>query len=776
MPTFTPVSVRLPGDGLFWTPIADLTVVPATGGAVLCAGTWAGGGLSVFAPADTGSTLIGQVAWSGQVSGLATPALTVFDAGAGPVLMPVGLRDSAAGAVRIGADGRPAGAYTFPAGKAPPADLVAAVAFDGAGGHFLAAAQAGVPGLAIHRLSDGGVTPVATEASAPVALSGLAAARAGSGTVLVGVSATDNAIVSYRVGTDGTPELGQRIDAEAGTGFDTPTVVRTVELGAASFVIVGGAQSSSLSVWRLSADGALVATDHVVDDRSTRFQNVPALTTFTTEDGRAYALAGGHDDGLTLFALLPDGRLLRLETIADSAAVTLARVSALAAVADGRTAEVFAASATEAGLTQLHLDLGPGGVTQTAGVGPMTGGAGDDLLFAGGQTTALDGGGGDDILVATSPLASIRGGAGRDLFVLSPIEGLYAIPDFQPGQDRLDLSAFPLLRNADQLSWEPMVWGVRLRYGATTIDLHSAAGVSLTRADFTEADLLNLTRFSPGTTPAVPMLLQGTRSADQLTGDIGDDLLTGGGGNDTLAGASGHDILRGEAGHDRLEGGDGDDRLYGDEGNDSLFGGGGRDLLDGGAGRDRLDGDAEDDSLTGGAGNDALAGGAGDDWLDAGIGNDSLDGGDGDDHLLGGDGKDQLWGGAGADHLAGGAGNDRLDGGSGDDRLDGGPGADVLTGGPGRDTFYFPNAADSLGKSRDRITDFRSGEDVLDLSALGLDTDGGAAGPPDHADAVHWRPSGANLLVSVDLNHDGRPDFELLLLGATALSAGDLIL
>ena len=60
-------------------------------------------------------------------------------------------------------------------------------------------------------------------------------------------------------------------------------------------------------------------------------------------------------------------------------------------------------------------------------------------------------------------------------------------------------------------------------------------------------------------------------------------------------------------------------------------------------------------------------------------------------------------------------GQDFLIGGSGADWLDGGAGNDRLFGGAGGDTFRF-----APGGGADKVIDFQSGEDMLDLSAYGI--------------------------------------------------------
>lgn len=69
--------------------------------------------------------------------------------------------------------------------------------------------------------------------------------------------------------------------------------------------------------------------------------------------------------------------------------------------------------------------------------------------------------------------------------------------------------------------------------------------------------------------------------------------------------------------------------------------------------------------------------------------------------------------------LYGGGGNDRLIGGAYDDLLYGGAGSDRLTGGAGADSFRYTNINDSVRGASDLITDFKPGEDKLDLASLG---------------------------------------------------------
>ena len=95
--------------------------------------------------------------------------------------------------------------------------------------------------------------------------------------------------------------------------------------------------------------------------------------------------------------------------------------------------------------------------------------------------------------------------------------------------------------------------------------------------------------------------------------------------------------------------------------------------------------------------------------------------------LSGGAGSDFLYGDAGTDTLDGGAGGDWLFGDDGADRINGGSGNDVLAGGSGNDVFVFTD----LG-GRDTISDFRRGQDKIDLSDLDADS------RTEAVDAFRW--------------------------------------
>lgn len=280
-------------------------------------------------------------------------------------------------------------------------------------------------------------------------------------------------------------------------------------------------------------------------------------------------------------------------------------------------------------------------------------------------------------------------------------------------------------------------------------------------------------------------ILRGRKGHQTFVGLEGDDRLIGGLGGDKLYGNGDRDVLIGGRGGDLLFGGTGADELFGGADNDILKGGRGRDLLIGGQGRDRIFGNDSADVLRGKDGRDTMHGGSGADRLVGGQGHDMLAGEDGKDQLLGGDGNDRLHGGRDADAVHGGQGNDILKGGlgadtlfggSGADRLEGGAGTDRLRGDAGDDTFVFTKPGDSgLGAAADRVRDFKSGEDLIDIAQLADGFVFSESGLTGTEASFTLDEAGGNTRVRIDVDGDGAADTEIVLLNATGLGADDFI-
>ncbi|WBL76898.1 VCBS domain-containing protein [Bradyrhizobium xenonodulans] len=119
-------------------------------------------------------------------------------------------------------------------------------------------------------------------------------------------------------------------------------------------------------------------------------------------------------------------------------------------------------------------------------------------------------------------------------------------------------------------------------------------------------------------------------------------------------------------------------------------------------------------------GSDSIAGGGNiPQTVYGGAGDDTINGTGVNDTIFGGSGNDTIKGNNGDDVIYGGSGQDNIDGSNENDTIIGGLGPDKLTGGNGSDVFVYLSAADSSAGRFDTVSDFRSGTDRIDLTAIG---------------------------------------------------------
>lgn len=728
-------------DALLDTDLRHLGSFETDSGQFLYAATGQNGGLSVYR-IDAGGQLASLAdSTYYDVSGLGVGGFGIVETGAGAQLVLHGVGQGALIGYAIENDGTLAEAATMDLpghGRQTPS-AVAAFAL-GAGRSALYMVDAETGGIdawiadgkgriTAEAGRDGRPADYALDPDAVLTVIGPGAATGGRAFLLAADAGTQG-VSCYAIDAEtGGLSRSDTLGAADGLGVAQPTALETVTAHGTTWAILAAAGSSSLSVMEVGADGTLTATDHVIDTRATRFAGVTALEVVEA-DGHVFVLAGGADDGLSLFALLPDGRLVHLQSLAQDAGMGLENVTGIEAVRTGDQIQIFVTAGggdQQGGLSQFALDLDSlGAVLDGSGIaagGALDGTGAGDVILGSGDKLVIAGEAGDDILVSGAGGAVLSGGAGADTFVLSPTDDTLRILDFERGSDRLDLSMFPMLRSLDQLRLDPTSTGTWVRFGDTEIKVVSADGKPLTAADLWPGGFDTPDRVAlPPAHPAPPDPIGPTPGDDVLGGTAGNDLLRGLDGNDRLSGFAGRDRLLGGAGDDLLQGGGGRDRLAGQAGEDRLLGGAGGDRLRGGAGDDALSGQGGNDRLLAGKGTDRLLGGSGDDALTGGAGDDRLDGGTGGDLLSGQAGDDRLLGGAGDDVLSGGKGADWIEGGSGDDRLQGGG---------GRDRFVFGE-----DHGDDYIADFNPTQDQIRFEVPGL----------SHADLTISALDGATLI------------------------------
>ncbi|HEX8525889.1 M10 family metallopeptidase C-terminal domain-containing protein, partial [Allosphingosinicella sp.] len=451
------------------------------------------------------------------------------------------------------------------------------------------------------------------------------------------------------------------------------------------------------------------------------------------------------------------------------------------------------------------------GSAETTAPFNLYGGAGADNLTGGGGHDHLDGGAGIDVMT---------GGSGNDNYIVNTGDHVFELSG--GGNDKV------FARSSYVLTFDSHVEVL------ATIDHRLTTAIDLTGNQHNNAITGN----------EGANYLNGGAGDDHIKALGGDDYLTGGSGRDLLYGGAGNDgyevdafdlvyelenegtidivyasssyaLLAGshveriqfansfETHNWDLSGNEFGNRVAGNDGNNLLRGGGGDDMIFGFGGHDILDGGTGTDSLIGHSGNDIYyvdqfdvitetsdngfdsAYSSTDYTLGAGVHVEvlatrnylSTDGID----LTGNELNNSVTGNSGDNELNGMAGHDSLSGGAGNDLIDGGAGRDILAGGTGSDTFRFTSTSHSAPGAGDRITDFVSGTDTIDLSQIDANTNTvdndafnfiGTAAFSGTAGELRYDVVGGRMHIYGDTNGDKIVDLHIAVDG-TIITSGD---
>ena len=294
--------------------------------------------------------------------------------------------------------------------------VVAIEVLEFATGDIAAVARRGVAGLTLYALSDaGGMTQLGQISDGPKAylagISDIASLQLGADRLMLAASALENGLSSYRVTAAGAVEWIDSLGTQSGLAVNGPAQMQTVFMGGQNYVVLASTLSSSLSVVRINPMGVMFLTDHLVDDRTTRFADVAALEMFVAR-GRAFVVAGGTDAGLTVLELLPGGRLIpyasfALETGAGTAAITGIESRVIA-----DHVALFVVDARGDRVQQFDLSLMTLGLRIEAAGGVSTGTDRDDRMLGSAAADTLQGGGGADWLHDGAGSDVLSGGGG----------------------------------------------------------------------------------------------------------------------------------------------------------------------------------------------------------------------------------------------------------------------------------------------------------------------------------------------------------------------------
>lgn len=455
---------------------ASLATVDMAGTLRLIFSAQDGNLLASVALGQASAQIQGDITWARQIG----PDFALQQTASLPRLFNLSAFDTPLAMNTITANGTPSWAAPVSNG-ASLRDVTAMQVFEFAGGDLAVIAQRGGAGLGLFQLSDAGVlTPIVQILDGAKAyLNGVtdtAVLQRGADQLLLAISPHENGISSYRISANGSVEWIDSFGAQNGLPVNGVAMLQTVTMGGTDFALIAATNSDSLTVLRVNPMGVFFQTDHVIDDRNTRFDAIQAFDSFVAQ-GRFFVVAAGQDAGLSLFELLPNGRLSHVESFSLEGGQGLQTVSAVKAEVVGNSVDVLMVDARADRILHYDLSLATLGMRIDAVAGIANGDGLDNRLLGSPGADTLNGGAGEDRLHDGAGSDVMTGGAGADVFIFSRDGAVDRITDFTDGQDLIDLRDWGRIFTLPSLLFTPT--GAEVSFGDERLIITSAAGGSL---------------------------------------------------------------------------------------------------------------------------------------------------------------------------------------------------------------------------------------------------------------------------------------------------------
>ncbi|CAN5376283.1 VCBS domain-containing protein [soil metagenome] len=137
--------------------------------------------------------------------------------------------------------------------------------------------------------------------------------------------------------------------------LDGASFITSADVGGTTYVFVAGGVDNGISVFTLGLNGALTNTANVTDGGALNLVGVSGLTTITSNGATYLVAAGAGDNGLSVFRVSTGGALTSVHDVVDAGSLNLGGVSRVASATVSGNAYVFAAGTNDDGISVFRV-------------------------------------------------------------------------------------------------------------------------------------------------------------------------------------------------------------------------------------------------------------------------------------------------------------------------------------------------------------------------------------------------------------------------------------
>ncbi|MGR4865241.1 M10 family metallopeptidase C-terminal domain-containing protein [Caulobacter sp. LARHSG274] len=189
-----------------------------------------------------------------------------------------------------------------------------------------------------------------------VGVSGLSTITSDGNTYLIAAGAGDNGLSVFRVGVNGAPTSVDNVADAGALNLGGVSRVATATVGGTAYVFAAGTNDDGISVFSVAGDGKLTSLSNLADNGTYELDGVKGLTTAVIGGTTYLFAAGGVDDGVSVFSVSAAGALTHTSSVTDNGTLKLDGASDVATAVVGGITYLFVTGAVDNGLSVFSVN------------------------------------------------------------------------------------------------------------------------------------------------------------------------------------------------------------------------------------------------------------------------------------------------------------------------------------------------------------------------------------------------------------------------------------
>ncbi len=186
----------------------------------------------------------------------------------------------------------------------------------------------------------------------------LTTALLGGVTYLFVAGSVDDGVSVFSVAANGSLTnvvAGGNVTDAGALELDGASGIATALAGGNRYLFVSGFDDDGISVFSVSASGALINVANVTDGGLLELDGARGVTTAIVGGNTYVFVAGSLDDGVSVFRAAPDGSLVSVFNVTDAGALELDGAESVATAVVGGTTYLFVASSVDDGVSVFSV-------------------------------------------------------------------------------------------------------------------------------------------------------------------------------------------------------------------------------------------------------------------------------------------------------------------------------------------------------------------------------------------------------------------------------------